>query len=228
MTAWLHEHGFSYKKPAATPAKADSAKQEVFVAEYKRLVRQTPLDEPILFIDGVHPTMATKISYGWIKKGVRTPIATTASRTRVNIMGAINLEDMNVVTKAYDTIDSSAMVLYFDHLKAVYPSAKKLHLILDNGPYNTSAVTRQAASERNIILHYLPPYSPNLNPIERLWKVMNEEIRNNRFFASTKEFKDRIDWFFKVRWKEISDSMVDRINDNFNVIHSPLKAASSS
>ena len=156
MTAWLHEHGFSYKKPAATPAKADSAKQEVFIAEYKRLMRQTPLDEPILFIDGVHPTMATKISCGWIKKGVRKPIATTASRTRVNIMGAINLEDMSLVTKAYDTIDSSAMVLYFDHLKAVYPSAKKLHLILDNGPYNTSIITKQAANERNIILHYLP------------------------------------------------------------------------
>jgi len=45
----------------------------------------------ILFIDAVHPTMPTKIGYGWIKKGVDKPIATTSSKTRVNIIGAIGL-----------------------------------------------------------------------------------------------------------------------------------------
>jgi len=40
----------------------------------------------------------------------------------------------------------------------------------------------------NIDLIYLPPYNPNLNPIERLWKVMNKHARNGEYFASTKEF----------------------------------------
>jgi len=45
----------------------------------------------------------------------------------------------------------------------------------------------EIATELNIKLHFLPPYSPNLNPIERLWKVMNEKVRNNRFFKDNFE-----------------------------------------
>ncbi|EFN8037403.1 IS630 family transposase, partial [Escherichia coli] len=76
----------------------------------------------------------------------------------------------------------------------------------------------------NIELHYLPPYSPNLNPIERLWKVMNEKSRNNVYFKSKRDFKAAIDQFFTVTLPEIADSLASRINDNFQV----LKPASSS
>lgn len=222
MTSWLHNHGFSYKKPKATPAKADPEKQEAFIQFYEKLLRETPEDEPILFGDGVHPTMATKVTYGWIKTGTSKPIATTASRTRMNLMGALNLETMQVVTGSYETIDSVAMVEFFDHLKKSYPKARKLHLILDRGPYNISLMTREAARKRGIELHHLPPYSPNLNPIERLWKVMNEHVRNNRFFKSAKEFRKEITHFFEVTWPKIASSSIDRINDNFQKLNSTL------
>jgi transposase len=86
---------------------------------------------------------------------------------------------------------------------------------LDQGPYNISKETKKKAKELNIELKYLPPYSPNLNPIERLWKVMNEYARNNRFFASAKEFRNAIAEFFDTTWPRIKKSMVDRINDSF-------------
>jgi transposase len=133
----------------------------------------------------------------------------------MNLMGALNLESMQVTIGSYETIDSETMVEYFDHLKAAYPKAPKIHLILDQGPYNISVVTREAAKKRGIHLHYLPPYSPNLNPIERLWKVMNEHVRNNRVFESAKEFRREITNFFKVTWPQIAMSSIDRINDNF-------------
>lgn len=76
----------------------------------------------------------------------------------------------------------------------------------------------------NIELHYLPPYSPNLNPIERLWKVMNEKSRNNVYFKSKRGFKEAIDQLFTVTFPEIANSLVSRINDNFQV----LKPTSSS
>ena len=70
MTKWLKENKFSYKHPKKTPAKADLAKQEEFIEEYLSLVADTPITEPILFMDSAHPTMATKTACGWIKKGV--------------------------------------------------------------------------------------------------------------------------------------------------------------
>lgn len=222
MTSWMHDHGFSYKKPKGTPAKADPAKQEIFIKEYEKLLNTTPEDEPILFGDGVHPTMATKATCGWIRTGTNKPIATTASRTRVNLMGSLNLETMQVVFGEYRTIDSAALKEHFKELRQEYSSAPKIHLILDNGSYNTSQETKEAAKQYGIVLHYLPPYSPNLNPIERLWKVMNENVRNNRFFESAKEFRQAIMDFFDVTWPKIAMSMTGRINDNFQRLDSTV------
>lgn len=217
MTKWLHHYKFSYKKPKGIPAKADLEKQAAFIKYYENLLNTIGEDEPILFGDGVHPTMATKITYGWIRKGHchEKAIATTASRTRLNLMGSINLETMEVMIDSYETIDSQAMGDHFKKLRQKYPKSPKVHLILDQGPYNTSAETKRSAKKYGIILHYLPAYSPNLNPSERLWKVMNEHVRNNQFFKSAGEFKKEIMNFFDITWPQISQSMVDRINDNF-------------
>jgi len=220
MRSWLQSHKFSYKKPAGVPLKADIKKQEAFIEFYEALKKKTPEEEPILFGDGVHPTMATKITYGWIRRGSRKPIPTVASRTRLNLMGALNLETMGVTISSYETLDSAAMEQYFDELKLSYPKAPKIHLIVDRGPYNTSFATKEAALKRGIVLHHLPPYSPNLNPIERLWKIMNESVRNNRFFESAKQFRLEIMDFFEITWPKIAHSMVDRINDNFQILKS--------
>ena len=159
MTSWLKINSFSFIKPHGVPAKADPEKQKQFVAEYKKLKEETPSNEPILFGDAVHPTMATKSSYGWIKKGTRKLIKTTASKTRINIVGAINLSTMDVIEKSdFKTVNSEAMKEFFDVLRKKYPKSEypKIHLILDNSSYNTSEDTLKYAKEREIKLHFLP------------------------------------------------------------------------
>lgn len=161
------------------------------------------------------PTMATKVTCGWIRTGTRKPIATTASRSRMNLMGALDLSSMRLTVASLETLNGSTMKEFFAQLTAAYPEAPKIHLILDRGPYNFSQETRRSAKEKGIELHYLPPYSPNLNPIERCWKVMNEHVRDNRFFTSAKEFRESIMHFFNHTWNKIAMDLVDRINDNF-------------
>ena len=68
------------------------------------------------------------------------------------------------------------------------------------------------------VMHILPPYSPNLNPIERLWKVMNELSRNNMVFKTFNEFKEKVRAFFIDTWDVISDDFGTRINDNFQTL----------
>ena len=68
------------------------------------------------------------------------------------------------------------------------------------------------------VMHILPPYSPNLNPIERLWKVMNELSRNNMVFKTFNEFKEKVRAFFIDTWDVISDDFRTRINDNFQTL----------
>ena len=163
--------------------------------------------------------MATKVTCGWIRKGLDKPIAQTASRTRVNVMGAIELTSMNIVSCRPEYVNAETTVAFFDQLKAAYPCAPSIHIILDQSGYHRSVLVREQALKRNIVLHYLPPYSPNLNPIERLWKVMNEERRNNVFFESAKHLRKSISEFFETNIPKIAQSLRERINDNFQTIN---------
>jgi hypothetical protein len=68
MNKWLHRNGFTYKKTSGAPHKFSEEKQWQFIEYYEEL-KTTSGDEPVLFIDVVHPTQTTKISYGWLCKG---------------------------------------------------------------------------------------------------------------------------------------------------------------
>ncbi|TMN60038.1 IS630 family transposase, partial [Pseudoalteromonas piscicida] len=84
---------------------------------------------------------------------------------RLNIVGALNLLDIgNTVISAYESINSENIVRFFCRLRESYPLNQKLHLILDGAGYHRTDLVKDAAFVLNIELHYLPPYSPNLNP----------------------------------------------------------------
>jgi transposase len=218
MTKWLKKNQFSYKYLKAVPAKADVQEQEEFIEKYLILCADKPAEEPIVFMDSAHPTMGTKVSRAWLKKGVDKPIAQSASRTRVNVMGAIELGEMRVVSHCPEYVNAETTVAFFDQLKAAYPQAPKIHIVLDQSGYHRSQLVKDTAQKMGIVLHYLPAYSPNLNPIERLWKVMNERVRNNVFFESAKAFRLAITDFFENTVSTIVPILRQRINDDFQTI----------
>ena len=174
LNKWLHRNGFSYKQPKGVPHKFDVDEQDKFVDKYGKLKSDLAEGEVILFMDATHPTQATKITSGWIRTGVDKTIETTGSRTRLNIVGAIELENLSkAVIEQYETIIGDSIIDFFEQLRARYIDNKKHHLILDGAGYHKKKGVLEKAKALNIELHYLPAYSPNLNPIERLWKVMN-------------------------------------------------------
>jgi len=168
------------------------------------------------------------VFFTWLDKyvkGRKNRVETSGSRTRLNLMGALNLNDIgNTVIREYDTINAENIARFFIAVRETYPVSQKVHIILDGAGYHRSWLVKDWAYVMNIELHYLPPYRPNLNPIERLWKVMNEAVRNNRYFTNTSEFRAEINRFFSDILPDIAGALSRRINDNFQV----LKPASSS
>jgi transposase len=169
MTSWLKSKGFVYKKPKGRPFKADRQKQEAFIAFYEDLMNTSAENEPILFGDSVHPTQASKLTYGWIFKGEDHVLPTTGQKTRMNITGALNLETAHVFHQSYDKISGESFVDFLKKLQLAYPDSPRIHFIVDQGPCHTSKEVKAFLEDKNvrIKLHYLPSYSPNLNPIER-------------------------------------------------------------
>lgn len=215
VTTLLHSLNFVYKKAKAVPGKADKREQEIFIKKYLRLKRQS--EGKIYFGDSVHPQHNAVISYGWIRKGKDFEIPSNTGRYHLNINGAIDIESMDVVTRSCDWVDAASICELLRAIRRKNSSGEIIHLILDNARYNRSKKVKALAVELGIDLVYLPPYSPNLNPIERLWKFFKKKVLYNKYYESKAEFKAACTGFFMGvrRYKRELSTLV---TDNFQTI----------
>jgi transposase len=220
LHSWLKKNNFSYKKPKLIPKGANVEVQKAFIADYEALMNEASIEgDPVLFGDVVHPSQQTRPSYGWIKKGQDKEIETTGARKRVNLMGALNLEDMSFLYQDFETINSEATLKFFKKLEKAYPKARKIHWIVDNAGYFKSDEVTKYLEKSRIKVHYLPPRCPNLNPIERLWKIMHEYVSNNKVYGKFKDFKAALFGFFDTTLANITKVLVNKITDNFQIIN---------
>ena len=214
MTTLLHKLGFSYKKPKGVPGKADTEEQKAFVREYNRLKKKEGL---IYFADSTHPMLNPVLSSGWIRKGRDFEVKTNSGRERVNINGAIEISSLDVVSRSCKRVNGSSMCDLLRAIRLRHSKAKKIHLILDNAPYNKSYRVRGLALELGIKILYLPSYSPNLNPIERMWKFVKKRVMANRYFPDLETFQRELMLFLRgIRKHRGELSML--ITDNFHIV----------
>lgn len=99
-------------------------------------------------------------------------------------------------------------------IRAKNPSGELINLIMDNSRYNRSGKVKVLAKKLGINLVYLPPYSPNLNPIERLWKFFEKKVLYNRYYDTRSKFEDACMKFFRYVRKyreELSTLLTDEL-----------------
>ena len=216
VTDLLHRLGFSYKKPTHVPGKQDPAKQQAFLEEYEQLRASKGENDPIYFADATHPQHNSVPSYGWIKKGQEKELKANCGRQRLNINGAINIETFESTTGFYDTINAQATIDLFTKIEAKHPDADAIYIIVDNARYYRSSLLKEHVKGTKIKLIFLPPYSPNLNLIERYWKFFKKKVLNNRYYETFEEFKLACKSFFRKRKKYLSE-LLTLLAENFHI-----------
>jgi len=224
ITALLNRMGFVYKKPVLVPCKADVEKQEEFVTQYKEFKQNLLPEDLIYFVDGVHPQHNTIATFGWIKKGQTKHLKTNNGRQRTNINGAINLQTKEVLYVEDERINAQTMIMLLS-LMVEKQKKGKIHIILDNAKYYHAQLVKNFLKDHpRIILHFMPPYSPNLNIIERLWKILKKKVVYNKFYLKFDDFRDAIINFFENKvWM---DNEFDKIlTDNFQIIKPDFSAS---
>jgi len=223
ITKLLYRMGFSYKKPKIVPGKASLTLQTEFLETYKEMKKQLGIKDHIYFSDATHPTHNTKPSYGWIKKGKKNDvyIKSNTGRKRINLLGALNISTKQTVVLEREIIDSEAIICL---LNGVVKKQKqgKIYMIMDNAKYHHSRIVKNwLLHHPRVKLAFLPPYSPNLNIIERLWRFFHMKITNNHYFATFREFKEATSTFFH-NLKDYQVELNTLLTENFQTL--PLVA----
>lgn len=221
LIALLHRLGLEYHKPGVIPRKLDEEKQKAFIESYDNLLNSLADNEAVLFADAVHPTHAARPAGCWAPKQEKLAIEQTSGRQRINIHGAIDLETGQTRMIEALTIDAASTIRLLESIEALYPMLVLIHVFLDNARYHHAKLVREwlAQPGRRIKLHFIPPYCPHLNPIERLWGVMHKNVTHNKCYATCGQFADATLNFLRHKVPKNWRSFRDSVTDNFRVIN---------
>lgn len=183
---------FRYRKVGGIPAKADKKKQQQFLDDYLNplLNKAYSGSHVVLFMDAAHFVHGAFLDCLWSIK--RIFVKTPSGRRRFNVLGAIDVITRQLHYICNETYINAQSVC--DLLKIIsqsYPG-QAITLVLDNARYQKCKLVAEMAATLNIELLFLPPYSPNLNIIERLWKFIKKKSLNSRYYEKFSEFRAAI------------------------------------
>src|SRR3954469_21579450 len=180
LIALLHRIGMEHRKPTAISRKLDPAKQAAFIKGYEALMNQLSAAEAVIFVDAAHPTHAVRPVGCWAPKELPVAVEQSSGRDRLNIHGAIDLETGQTVMKDVLTVDALSTIMLLMAVEAMYPGMRLIHVFLDNARYHHAKLVQAwlARPGCRIRLHFVPAYCPHLNPIERLWGFVAQEVQH--------------------------------------------------
>jgi transposase len=189
--------GFVYKKPKLIPGKANAGRQRAFIEECRKLKENLNPEDRIYFMDATHPHHNPIAGYGWIKRGKDHEIRSNTGRQRPNINGVVDCSDLSAIIRYDETINAQSTIALFQQIEAQNPNAGRIHIICDNARYYHAQLVDDLLTNSKIELVFLPPYAPNLNLIERFWKVFKKTILCSKYYETLSPFKQACDDFFE-------------------------------
>ena len=211
VRAFLKSIGMAPRKVGMIPAKADTEEQERFITEElePRLEEAKSGKRVVFFVDAAHFVLAPFLGILWSFK--RLFIKAPSGRKRFNVLGALNAVTHELITVTNDTYINAQsfcdLLWCISRLDIKVP----ITLVLDNARYQKCKLVWELAKSLDIELLYIPPYSPNLNLIERLWKFVKKQCLYSKYYSEFKHFKNAIINCLKqtdTTYKEELDSLL--------------------
>ena len=145
-------------------------------------------------MDAAHFILSVFVCGVWSK--VRKFIRSAAGRNRINILGVVDAITQEVFYIHNPTkVNAEVVMDFLQQLRKKYPQIP-VSIVLDNARYQHCKAVKQLATSLNIELLFLPPYSPNLNLIERLWKFTKKKVLYAKYYDSPAKFHQAITSFF--------------------------------
>ena len=171
LTRLLHNEGYALKVPRSWPVDQDEAQRKAFVINMNNLLEKQ--DVEVWFGDESGFLADPRPRRIWAKKGTTPTTPATGLHVRESVVGAVCPRTGEMTSLVVDGMDTIVFQVFID-VFAAQTAGRKIVLVMDNASWHKS----KSLNWYHITPMYLPAYSPDLNPIERLWRVIKE-----RFFT---------------------------------------------
>ena len=151
----------------------------------------------LLFQDEAIAKMHPTLTKCWSRIGERKEIGTVDNHHKRVIFGSVNPFTGKTTLSFGSSINQHWFLKHLDEVKRSYPG-KNIIMCLDNcRSHFTKKVRSFLEKNKNFFFLFLPPYSPDLNLIERLWKLLRMRVTHNFLFKSLEELEKSIKEFFE-------------------------------
>ena len=213
----MKQLGLQYRKTAGIPGKADPQLQLDFLTGelLPRLEEARKGDRRVFFVDAAHFVLGAFLGMIWCFQ--RIFIRTSSGRQRYNVLGAVETRNHELVTiKTTDSINAMTICDLMKKIDKKYPQ-EPITLVMDNARYQYNRKVWDLAQSLDIELLYLPSYSPNLNLIERLWKLVKAKCLRNQYYENFGEFRGAIDSFLRSLHGPNKGLLKSLLSENFHI-----------
>ncbi len=208
----LHRLKLSWKKAKKLLGRANPERRQAFVERLQGLLDGAQRDQHVLvYMDEAHIHQDADLGYGWAARGQRLWVASTSPglSARVSFYGLYLYNEGQVRLWPYPRANGEHTIDVLRRLRAKVP-AGKLIVLWDGASYHRASAVRDAASALGIDLVRLPGYSPDLMPVEALWRWLREDVTYHHCHASAQDLTRRAG-AFEARLNRDPVAIADRL-----------------
>ncbi len=165
-----------------------------------RRLATLPANEAAFYEDEVDVHLNPRIGRDWMLPGTQKEVLTPGQNQKHYLAGALNTRTGRVLWVGNGRKNSYLFLLLLRRLRTAFPQARKLHVVLDNYGIHSSRLVQCALTQEFggwIVWHFLPPYSPDHNRIERLWRELHANVTRNHRCRTLPELLQRVEAFLR-------------------------------
>ena len=166
--------------------------------ELRELVEDLPDDEVAVYEDEVDIHLNPKIGLDWMVRGQQKEVLTPGQNDKRYLAGALNARTGELIWAESDSKNSLLFIQLLWKLHQRYPNTKKIHVILDNYSIHSTeevAKTLETKAGQRFALHFLPPYCPDHNKIERAWQDLHANVTRNHNASDMSELMKNVRYY---------------------------------
>lgn len=162
--------------------------------EIRRLLENLPAGEAAVYLDEVDVHLNPKIGLDWMNRGKQKTVVTPGSNVKRYLCGALDPGTGMITWVKGERKNSLLFIAMLHKLVEAYPHVKVIHVVLDNFKIHDSKASRAAVAALGgkVVLHWLPPYCPDHNKIERAWLDLHANVTRNHTCRDMDELMKRV------------------------------------